>query len=263
MKVFISWSKERSRRVGELLDEWLQGVLQAIRPWISTKNIEKGSWWFNEINNQLSDVSLGIVCLTSENLKNPWILFESGVLSKGLSSNRVFTLLIDIEPSDIEGPLSHFNHSKPDKDGIYKMVTALNKLLGESALESSVLERVFNLHWKIFKEEFDKIIKETEVQQKEEVTIRSEEDILSEILSITRSLDRRVSLVESRENKSKSNSKYYRGSLSSYLDKDSENKSFNEFLKSFSDDCAKNIIVRTDSPNKFIIQKDKEENNKE
>lgn len=261
MKVFISWSKERSRRVGELLDEWLQGVLQAIRPWISTKDIEKGSWWFNEINNQLSGVSLGIVCLTSENLNNPWILFESGVLSKGLSSNRVFTLLIDIEPSDVKGPLSHFNHSKPDKDGIYKMVTALNKLLEENALESSVLERVFDLHWKIFKEGFDNIIKETEVQKEKEATVRSEEDILSEILSITRSLDRRVSLVESRENKSKSHSKYSSGSFSGYLDEDFKNKSIQALIKSLAEDSAKSIRV---TPSKFILnQKDKEENNEE
>ena len=77
MKVFLSWSGERSRLVATLLDEWLRCVLQAIRPWISTKDIDRGSLWFSEIQDQLQDVTTGIICLTQENKEKPWILFEN------------------------------------------------------------------------------------------------------------------------------------------------------------------------------------------
>ncbi|MGL6401348.1 toll/interleukin-1 receptor domain-containing protein [Aeromonas hydrophila] len=115
MKVFLSWSGERSRLVATLLDEWLRCVLQAIRPWISTKDIDRGALWFNEIQDQLQDTTTGIICLTQENKERPWILFEAGALAKGLSTSRVCTLLVDLKPSDIKDPLAQLNHTLPDR----------------------------------------------------------------------------------------------------------------------------------------------------
>lgn len=89
MKVFISWSKNLSKDCAEILSDWIKCTLQASEPWVSSKDIDKGSLWFNEINDQLKDTKVGIVCLTKENKSNPWILFESGALAKGLSANRV------------------------------------------------------------------------------------------------------------------------------------------------------------------------------
>jgi hypothetical protein len=73
MNIFISWSGERSRAVGDLLDDWLQCVIQALNPWMSSKDIDRGALWFSEITNQLKDTTLGIICLTKENLNKPWI----------------------------------------------------------------------------------------------------------------------------------------------------------------------------------------------
>jgi len=102
MRVFISWSGERSKKVAELLDTWLRCVIQAVEPWMSSKDIDRGSLWFSEISDQLSSVSLGIVCLTQDNKEKPWILFEAGALAKGLTSTRVCTLLIDVSTQDVK-----------------------------------------------------------------------------------------------------------------------------------------------------------------
>jgi len=67
MKIFISWSGPRSRAVAELLNDWTKCVLQATRPWLSTRDIDRGALWFSEIHDQLKDTSVGIVCLTQEN----------------------------------------------------------------------------------------------------------------------------------------------------------------------------------------------------
>lgn len=67
MKVFISWSGERSRKVAELLDDWLQCVIQAPEPWMSSKDIDRGALWFTEISDQLAGTGIGIVCLIKEN----------------------------------------------------------------------------------------------------------------------------------------------------------------------------------------------------
>lgn len=43
MKLFISWSGEKSKDVANLLHKWISSVIQAIHPWISTQDIETGS----------------------------------------------------------------------------------------------------------------------------------------------------------------------------------------------------------------------------
>ncbi|MGN5074103.1 toll/interleukin-1 receptor domain-containing protein [Aeromonas veronii] len=190
MKVFLSWSGERSRLVATLLDEWLRCVLQAIRPWISTKDIDRGSLWFSEIQDQLQDVTTGIICLTQENKEKPWILFEAGALAKGLSNSRVCTLLIDLEPHDIRDPLAQFNHTKPDQGGIYALVHTLNNRLGDNRLDPAILTKVLDTYWAQFEERFQKIIVDTPVTEKPKA--RPEKDILTEILEHTRSLNSRL-----------------------------------------------------------------------
>ena len=194
MKVFISWSGERSRKVGELLNEWLQCVLQAVEPWMSSKNIERGTTWFTEIFDQLSDTSIGIICLTQENKNKPWILFESGVLAKGLTSSRVCTFLIDLEPRDLEPPLSQFNHTFVNEESILSLVTTLNARLGDRMLKENVLQAVFNTYYSQFEEKFAKLIQET--PDTTPVVERDSNDILNEILMNTRSYEKRISAME-------------------------------------------------------------------
>ena len=122
MNLFISWSGERSRLVAELLKSWIQCCFQGINPWLSSKDIDKGTIWFSEITSQLSNTHNGILCLSKSNLNNPWILFEAGALAKGLSSNRVYTFLIDLQASDVKDPLAQFNHTTPDKESVYQLM---------------------------------------------------------------------------------------------------------------------------------------------
>ncbi|MFJ7842057.1 hypothetical protein ACIQXG_21755 [Lysinibacillus sphaericus] len=195
MKVFISWSGERSRQVGELLDNWLQCVIQAINPWRSDRDIDRGSLWFTQITNQLKDTSIGIVCLTQENKNNPWILFETGALAKGLTTSRVCTFLIDLQPSDIKDPLAQFNHTLPDESGLKNLVRTLNSTLGENCLSDKVLDEIFETYWPKFEEKFKVVLEQTRTT--EVIEPRSENDILSEVLGISRNMDRRIRNLES------------------------------------------------------------------
>jgi hypothetical protein len=196
MNVFISWSGERSRAVGILLDEWLQCVIQALNPWMSNKDIDRGSLWFSEITNQLKDTTIGIICLTQENKNKPWILFEAGALAKGLSSSRVCTLLIDLSPSDIEDPLAQFNHTIPNKEGMWSLVCTLNSALGEKRMKDNILERVFETYWPQFDERFNQILRET--PEAKHIEKRSNDDILLELLYVTRRLEKRIRDLEVR-----------------------------------------------------------------
>jgi hypothetical protein len=194
MKVFISWSGERSKRVAELLDNWFQCVIQAVKPWMSSKDIDRGALWFTEISDQLANTSIGVVCLTKENRNKPWILFESGALAKGLTSNRVCTFLIDLQPTDLENPLAQFNHTFPTKDGVWSLVRTINSSLKESILKESVLEKVFDTYWPQFERDFAEAISATSGTEVPE--IRKENEIMLDILSTVRMLEKRLRSIE-------------------------------------------------------------------
>src|SRR5947209_7773018 len=116
MKIFISWSGERSKVVAETLRDWLQDIIQALEPWISA-DIEKGQRWSSEIATQLEQAQVGIICLTQDNLNSRWLHFEAGALSKTPKS-YVCTFLLDIEPTDFDGPLTQFQHTRAQKEDI-------------------------------------------------------------------------------------------------------------------------------------------------
>lgn len=188
MKVFISWSGERSKAVAEILCEWIQWVLQASNPWMSSNGIERGAIWFNSIMNELADTNVGIFCLTRENKDKPWILFEAGALTKGHDTNKVCTFLIDLQPTDLESPLSHFNHTLPTETDLWKLVLTLNSHLGSAALKEPTIRAVFDTYWPKFEERFQAAITKTEAR----VTppSRTQDEILREILTSTRSIER-------------------------------------------------------------------------
>lgn len=201
MKVFVSWSGQRSKAVAELISDWIKCVLQASQPWISTRDIDKGAIWFSEISDQLKDTAAGIVCLTQENKNKPWILFETGALAKGLSTNRVCTFLIDLESSDIEDPLAQFNHTFPERTSMWGLISSLNSCLEMNRLDERILRQVFDTYWPQFEHRFAEVIAGT--PQAANVEPRSEQSILAEILSNTRALSNRVRDLE------KQSYKYY------------------------------------------------------
>lgn len=197
MKVFMSWSGQRSKATAELLHYWVKCVVQASQPWISTRGIDRGALWFSEINNELKDTTFGIICLTQENKSAPWILFEAGALAKGLASNRVCTFLVDLETKDIRDPLAQFNHTLPNKEGLWNLVLTLNSNLEAQRLELRILEGVFETYWPQFEAQFKKIL--DDIPAVTVVPPRAENDMLVEILESTRNLSQRMRLIENKE----------------------------------------------------------------
>ena len=108
MKIFLSWSGDRSGAVAAAFREWLPNVIQALQPWLSSANIDQGTRWSSEVAAQLQETRVGIICLTPENISAPWLLFESGALSKTLAQTHVCTYLIGLEPTDLGWPLAMF-----------------------------------------------------------------------------------------------------------------------------------------------------------
>lgn len=186
MKIFLSWSGDKSKKVATLFDEWLPLVLQVLKPWISTQNIDSGSMWHNEIQTNLNTSSFGIFCITQDNLDSPWILFEAGAISKGDPKNNVCTFLVDLVPNDIlSHPLTNFNHTINTKDSIYKLLKVINSKLGDLALNETTLLKSFNKNFPDFESDLAKILEEQPAPEK---TLNYQEHLLHEILTNIRSV---------------------------------------------------------------------------
>lgn len=188
-KVFISWSGELSNKLAEAVRKWLPGVLQFVRPYFTPSDIEKGTRWGSDILSELDSSDIGIICLTKENLNKPWILFESGALSKNFDKSRVCTLLFDVETTDLKGPLTIFQNTRFSKEDFKKLVKTINTADSEAKLEDSVLDGVFEMWWPKLEGEVSKILQEH--KHVEEGDHRTERDILEEILELTRLSARR------------------------------------------------------------------------
>jgi hypothetical protein len=182
MKVFISWSGQRSAAVADALRYWLPKVIQALEPWMSADDIEKGTRWRSGLASELEQSSVGIICLTRENLDSTWIHFEAGALSKQQQNTYVCTLLFGLEPTDVREPLAQFQHTRAMKDDLRKLISTINNALGDSKLPESELSESFEVWWPKLDERLSNIGEPPTAV----VPVRRDRELLEEILSILR-----------------------------------------------------------------------------
>ena len=182
MKVFLSWSGDKSKFVAEALRGWLRKVIQAIDPWLSSEDVEKGSRWGSEIAAKLNESDAGIICVTPDSLDSRWLNFEAGALSKSIKDIRVATYLIGLKPTDIEGPLVQFQASEANAVDTLKLMKTINRGLGDHSLPESELAETFHLRWP----ELEAKLKEAGSLTPSTGEKRTDREILEEILSLVR-----------------------------------------------------------------------------
>ena len=111
-------------------------------------------------------------------------MFEAGALSKNFGKSKVCTILFNIDSTEITGPLTSFQTTKFDKLDFKKLIKTINDTGGDAKLDSKVLDDVFEMWWPRLEERISEIIKG--YKEAEHTEIRSEREILEEILELTR-----------------------------------------------------------------------------
>jgi hypothetical protein len=188
VKVFISWSKPRSKMLAELLRDWLPEVIQQVQPWISSADIDKGQRWANEVSSKLSALDQGLLCLTPENQHEPWLNFEAGALAKAVDESRVRPVLLDLKPANLTGPIAQFQAAvASDRDDMWRVVHSLNQA-SQTPLESHRLERAFERLWRDFSEKVEEI--RSASAETTTAIERPRDDILAEVLERVREIQR-------------------------------------------------------------------------
>jgi hypothetical protein len=233
MKVFISWSGEDSisQQVANVLYNWLPMIIQSVEPWIST-GISSGDRWNEAINTKLSETSMGIICVTKESLDAPWLNFEAGAIAKGISNNKVIPLLINLKPSDLsKSPLAQFQAKSIEKASIFELLCDINES-SDKRVQKEILKTLFDHCWDDFYNKANIILTKAPIQKiKIEKVTRPSEEILEEVLSLTRDIRSELSyrisrleqLVNIANNELSSEDMF---NLKNILDKNNKNRNY-------------------------------------
>jgi TIR domain len=156
MKVLISWSGELSHQVALALRKWLPMFIQAVRPWVSSEDIAKGTLWRIELAKELEEGSAGILCITRDNVGSPWVNYEAGALGKTPGTSRVIPFLFEMRPSDVHGPLADLQGamfergSGKNQEEFRKLLVSLNTAQTPPCAPEAVLNTTFEKMWPDF-----------------------------------------------------------------------------------------------------------------
>ena len=190
MKVFLSWSGSRSHKIAIVFRDWLPSVIQAIVPYVSSEDIDKGARWSTDIAKELEDSTFGILCVTRENINAPWLTFEAGALSKTMDKSFVSPFLFDIKRSEVDGPILQFQSTIFEKEDLKKLVKTLNKACDKAGLADERLEKAFEVWYPTLESELNKLrdIKPEGSDENEsgELQTPQMQEILEEILDLSR-----------------------------------------------------------------------------
>lgn len=187
MRVFLSWSGERSQALASALRDWLPLVLHYADPWLSKTDINAGERWSLEVAKELDASGFGVSCITAENITAPWLLFEAGALAKSLQEGRVVPLLLDLDFSDISGPFAQFQAKKAEKLGIWETICSINAVATAPVLNPK-LEQLFEALWP----GLEASIAAVPNAPKPAKHSRPQGEVLEELVSSIRNLDARM-----------------------------------------------------------------------
>jgi hypothetical protein len=188
MKVFISWSGELSKQLGQALRQWLPGTLQSVKPYFTPADIDKGAKWESEISKELEASGFCIIAMTKEALNSHWIVFEAGAVSKEAKKSRVCAICFNLKSTDMKGPLTTFQAIQWNKDEFRQLVDGINKASGDAALAETVLAEVFEERWPKLASQIEKILNSGVSSKKSEV--RGDRELLEEVLLLVRGMQK-------------------------------------------------------------------------
>lgn len=192
MKIFISWSGKLSHKVACVLRDWLPSVIQAVEPYVSSEDIDKGARWSTDIAGQLEESSFGIIAVTQENLGAPWVHFEAGALSKSIDKSNVCPFLFNVKRAEVQGPLLQFQSTVFEREDVKKLVASINgRLPDNDQLSDPQLDRAFYVWWPHLESELENLSDQKGEEQKKAKTPSTVDPaMVEEILDILRQQQR-------------------------------------------------------------------------
>lgn len=183
MKLFISWSGPTSQKIAGALRTLVGDIFPDVVPWMSTHDIAAGTNWNMSLSTELGETNFGVLCLTSYNLRSPWLLFEAGSLAKHPNTSRVIPYLYGLGPGEVPSPLSLFQGVDSDKQGTKSLISAVNAARS-TPYPQDKLDRAFEKWWP----DFESTCQELWSMAFEEEVDARDRSMLPEILQVVQGI---------------------------------------------------------------------------
>src|SRR4029077_5002117 len=110
---------------------------------------------------------------------------------------RVCTLLIDLQPQDLQSPLGDFQSTRLDKEDMWRLIKTIDEADPDNELPEKLLRKAFDQRWSDFNEKSEKIRREHRTVTK--APERDQSEMIGEVLEIARAIRRALERAESKE----------------------------------------------------------------
>jgi len=178
MRIFLSWSGDRSKAAALGLKSLLEDTFPESVDVFISDHIDAGETWARRLETELDQSQFGVLCLTQDNFQAPWLLFEAGAIAKKFGSARVVPYLIDDLPAVADrSPLAQFQHVQANLEGTFRLVKSINAVRENPQLNER-LERLFNRWWP----DFEQTLKALPAPAAKQPNQRSDRECLETIL---------------------------------------------------------------------------------
>ena len=159
MEIFISWSKDKSRLLAVETKKFILNALGNKLEVFFSPDMYKGTSVDNEIHNNLLKSDKCIVCITSDNFKNPWLMYEAGVVYGAHfaepGGSIVIPILFEHIPdwsSWVDKPLNRYVPIRlsNENDNFKRTREEFKRFLQELANELNTDIKNFNSYWNAY-----------------------------------------------------------------------------------------------------------------
>ena len=144
-KIFISWSGDNSKQIARALKDSLENTIfkdTGLECFVSDVDISSGDDWWNKIKTELKKCKLGIACITKENLRAPWIYFESGaMIARDL---KLIPVLVNCNINSLNGTPIATKHMVDfyNQEKFTQMVKTINRELNLLSISDASIELI-------------------------------------------------------------------------------------------------------------------------
>lgn len=179
--------------MAKALRDWLPQVLHAIGsddPFFSEEDIDPGTFSDDRMRARFADAEYCIVCVTPENVMNPWINYEAGAIAERLNG-KTTPWALGVNPRSMKAaPLIRLQVMQADESGTRRIIQGINKY-SPRPVSDAVLSKSFDRFWPELEEQLQAIPVAESIHTKASV-----EELAYESVTIVRQLDRRLSRFE-------------------------------------------------------------------
>ncbi|MCF7954839.1 MAG: hypothetical protein K9M75_03455 [Phycisphaerae bacterium] len=170
MKIFLSWSGEISKRISHEVRGCISSIFENRVIFFHSPDIRKGRFWPEELFGNMGTCDSAIICITPENQKAPWILFEAGAIARRMFEKKrrpigvVCPIFFGFHDVDADGPLSCFQITLYNKADFFKLVESINDELDHAnKLPNKDLRELFEVHWKTLKSRANQVLRSNDL----------------------------------------------------------------------------------------------------